>query len=166
MTEIQISESSYIFFGPIVASWTTEGLQELQTELQRNTSLRFLQRALTDLPSLLPYLQTKENVPSLSRLQHLQELADFASGKSIPDITALSNVHLAPLTVIYQALEFIRAAGLLQCVPNSLGYLQNTTAHSVPIGKGSFIPRAISTRKNAGLSPHTAINQAPEIDNR
>ncbi|KAI1423700.1 beta-ketoacyl synthase [Xylaria sp. FL1777] len=119
MTEARISESTYVLFGPVTTSWNSEDLQELQTLLQQNPVLVFLRRALTDLPSLLSGLQTKEISHFVAKLEHLQELADFALGRSILDVTALSNVHLAPLTVIYQALEFVRSAGLLERTPDS-----------------------------------------------
>ncbi|KAI8944280.1 beta-ketoacyl synthase [Xylaria longipes] len=119
MTEADISESNYILFGPVVTSWTSEGLQELQALLQENDSLAFLRRVLSDITSLLPILQSKEISPFVSRLEHLQELADFVSGRSILDPTTLSNVHLAPLTVTYQAVEFIQSAGLLKRAPVS-----------------------------------------------
>ncbi|KAI0445250.1 beta-ketoacyl synthase [Xylaria telfairii] len=119
MTEAHILESNCVLFGPVVTAWTSESLQELQALLQENASLVFLRCALTDLPSILPILQSTEISPFVSRLEQFQELADFASGKSIPDPTALSNVHLAPLTVAYQAVEFIRLAGLLGRVPPS-----------------------------------------------
>lgn len=119
MTEPHILESNYVLFGPVVTAWTSEGLQELQALLRGNASLVFLRCALTDLSSILPILQSAEISPFVSRLEHFQELADFASGQSIPDPTTLSNVHLAPLTVVYQAVEFIRAAGLLGRAPPS-----------------------------------------------
>ncbi|KAI0451650.1 beta-ketoacyl synthase [Xylaria acuta] len=118
MAEAHISESSYVLFGPVVTSWTSEGLRELQASLQENT-FAFLRRVLTDLPSLLPILQSKGIPPFVSRLEHLQELADFALGRSILDPITLSNVHLAPLTVIYQAREFIRSTGLPERAPDS-----------------------------------------------
>ncbi|KAI1748007.1 beta-ketoacyl synthase [Xylaria castorea] len=119
MTEANISEPNYVLFGPVVTSWTSEDLQELQVSLQKNSSLEFLRYVLADLPSLLPLFRSKEIIPFVSKLEHLQELADFASGRKVLDPTTLSNVHLAPLTVIYQAVEFIRSVGLLERAPDN-----------------------------------------------
>lgn len=113
MTEAY-TQSNYVLFGPVVTSWTAEGLQDLQASLHQDASLSFLRQALTDLPSFITTLQREETASLVSKLEHLQELADFASGQSILDCTALSNVHIAPLTVIYQAVEFIRSTGLTE----------------------------------------------------
>ncbi|KAI1742638.1 beta-ketoacyl synthase [Xylaria scruposa] len=119
MTKANISESSYVLFGPVITSWTSEDLQELQTSLRRNSSLAFLGNALTDLPSLSPLFGSNEIAPFVSKPEHLQDLADFASGQKALDLTSLSNVHLAPLTVAYQGIEFIRSVGLLNHAPDS-----------------------------------------------
>ncbi|KAI0421420.1 beta-ketoacyl synthase [Xylaria grammica] len=119
MAEVHFSESTYVLFGPVVTSWTSEDLEELQTTLHQCVPLEFLRWTLDGLPSLSPYLQAKETLTSVSILEHLQELAGFSSRKSVLDVTSLSNVHLAPLTVMYQALEFIRSAGFLERTPAS-----------------------------------------------
>lgn len=119
MTETHITESTYALFGPVVTSWTTEGLKELQISLQDNSALSFLREALLNLPSLSSSLQTEDILPLVSKLDHLHQLADFASGQALPDAASLSNVHLAPLTVVYQAAEFLRSAGLLERTPDN-----------------------------------------------
>ncbi|KAI1361624.1 beta-ketoacyl synthase [Xylaria arbuscula] len=114
MTEHRISDSDYVLFGPVVTSWTIDGLRELQTLLQQKQSLAFLRQSLTDLPTLLSGLQGEDISPFVSKLDHLKDLAGFALGQYALDATTLSNVHIAPLTVIYQALQFVRSAGLLE----------------------------------------------------
>ncbi|KAI0551609.1 beta-ketoacyl synthase [Xylaria curta] len=119
MTEANNSESSYILFSPVITPWTSEDLQGLQTSLQKSSSLAFLRNALTGLPSLYPLFGSKDIAPFVSKPEHLQDLADFASGRKVLDLATLSNVHLAPLTVAYQAIEFIRSAGLLNHATDS-----------------------------------------------
>ncbi|RWA14363.1 hypothetical protein EKO27_g754 [Xylaria grammica] len=53
-----------------------------------------------------------------------------------------------------------------QVVRDSLDYLQNTTVHPLPIGKGSFVPTAIASRKNTGPLSQAAPSQAPETGDR
>ncbi|KAI8629900.1 beta-ketoacyl synthase [Xylariaceae sp. FL1651] len=129
MIETRAPSSDCVLFGPVVTSWTPESLQDIQRLLQHHPLLAFLRRALSDLPSLLPSLESKEMSPLVSKLEHIQELADFALGRSVLNSTALSNVHLAALTVVYQAVEFIRSFGLLE---NTADSYSTVTAWDVP----------------------------------
>ncbi|KAI0466772.1 beta-ketoacyl synthase [Xylaria cf. heliscus] len=129
MKEDHISGSNYVLFGPVVTSWTSESLQDLQKSLQENASLAFARCAFTDLPSLYPLFQSKEISNFISTLEHLKELASFASGQSILDPQTLSNVHLAPLTVAYQAVEFVRSVGLSE---HSFGSQSTQAPWSLP----------------------------------
>ncbi|KAI0854664.1 beta-ketoacyl synthase [Xylaria cubensis] len=119
MTETNISEPNYVLFGPVITSWTSEDLQELQASLQKDSSLAFIRNALIDLPSLFPLFGSKEIASFVSKPEHLQELADFASGRKVLNLTTLSNVHLAALTIAYQGVEFIRSVGLIGRAPDS-----------------------------------------------
>lgn len=53
-----------------------------------------------------------------------------------------------------------------QVVKNGVDSLKATTVNPLPIGKGSFVPRVMATRKNVSLSPQAEISQIAELDDR
>ena len=82
----------------------------MQSTLLQNTHFKFLAQTLINLPSLRSSLE--ECYGPLKFIDHekLQELNDFAAGKSIPDSKSLSNIHCAALTVIDHLIDFISKA--------------------------------------------------------
>ncbi|KAI0154156.1 beta-ketoacyl synthase [Xylariaceae sp. FL1272] len=112
MSANKVSDKSCVLFGPVITSWTPESLREVQLSLETNPQLEFLRQSLVDLPSLLPDLQSEDILPLVAKLNHLQELADFALGRDLPDVKKLSNVHLAPLTIVSHAVDFVQSVTL------------------------------------------------------
>jgi hypothetical protein len=95
-------------FGPQVLHWTRENLIGLQDAIQRDPRLHFIIKALIKLQSLWPALVQRCGISGVAGEEKLKELEEFAAGRTIPDPQKLSNIQLAPLTVVYHITEFIQ----------------------------------------------------------
>ena len=105
-------------FGPQVTYWTHEELSELQSVLLETASLDFLSKTLEQLPSVWSRFERRFSDSGFQGGARLRALAEFATGKSIPDPKLLNNTILAPLTVVSQVVDFVQ---------NSLGQDQNSS---------------------------------------
>ena len=99
-----------VLFGPETTRWTKEILSDLQSALLNNTRLKFLKETLTELPSLWPTLDKHFASANLRGCEGFQQLSDFATGKNLPDLKSLRNIHLAPLTIVDQIAQFVSFA--------------------------------------------------------
>ena len=95
-------------FGPQALHWTRESLISLQYAIRRDPHLHFIIEALVQLPSLWPALVQHCGTSGVGGEEKLKELEEFAAGRTIPDPQKLSNIHLAPLTVVSHIAEFIQ----------------------------------------------------------
>lgn len=98
-------------FGPQVTNWTREDLSDLHRLLQ-DRQFAFLKKTLSDLPLLGPILNQLDDTHSSTALEKLMVLSELTTGKGDIDPEGLSNAQLAPLTVINQAVDFIRSTDL------------------------------------------------------
>ncbi|KAI1452413.1 ketoacyl-synt-domain-containing protein [Annulohypoxylon moriforme] len=98
-------------FGPQVTHWTQDSLSNLQSDLLGNPNLEFVAKSLLELPSLWSELEQEYDFEGSRGAHTLKELHDFATGEKSLDPQTLTNTHLAPLTVVYQVIDFIRSAG-------------------------------------------------------
>ena len=110
MANSRAQEARIALLGPQVTNWTPESLSGLQSALLQNPNLRFLTKTLERLSTLWSRLEKDCSVSEFCGQEKLKELEDFAAGRSIPDPQNLSNTHLAPLTVVSQVVDFVRAA--------------------------------------------------------
>lgn len=105
-----MTASSLLLFGPQSSRFTQAYLSELRTLILGNPDLNVFVDAITELPSLWPNLQ--EACPHLSSIQgveQLNQLTEFLTHGAFQDFRALkTNVVLTPLTLISQAVEFLR----------------------------------------------------------
>jgi hypothetical protein len=94
-----------VLFGPQLTQlqWTIDCLGQLQSDFQNNPRLAFLGRCLAQLPAFIASLPLAQN----DVVARLETLARFAGGSEAPDSTALSNVQLAPLTVVPYMVEWL-----------------------------------------------------------
>lgn len=96
-------------FGPQMARWTANDLSELQAQITSEPGLAFLCSSLCSLPSLWGNSAAAFLSPGLVTTAHgFQQLHDFAAGGAMLDAEKLSNVHLAPLTLVAQAVELLQ----------------------------------------------------------
>jgi hypothetical protein len=93
-------------FGPQVTHWTHESLSTLQFALLQNPNLKFLIKILLKVSSIWPTISSYCGISTFNGEDKLRKLEDFAAGKEIPDPTNLSNTILAPLTVLFQVVDF------------------------------------------------------------
>ncbi|KAI0180672.1 hypothetical protein GGR52DRAFT_583146 [Hypoxylon sp. FL1284] len=100
-------------FGPTVVQWDHDTLKDMQSMLQKQPELKFLRQTLIELPSLWSILEGANISLPPSGLHALQELSDLATGSRRLDTASITNIHLAPLTILSQAVEFARLTGLL-----------------------------------------------------
>ena len=110
---------SFALFGPEETRWTQESLSSLQSTLLQNTHVKFLTETLARLPSLWPTLEKHYEPFNSPGHERLQQLSDFAVGKTIPDPKSLYNIHLAPLTIIKHVVDFV-------CMANEVDIRVNT----------------------------------------
>ncbi|CZT49204.1 related to polyketide synthase [Rhynchosporium secalis] len=103
-------EPRVALFGPQVLRWSRESLLSLQNTIQQESRLNFIITTLIQLPALWPALVQNYDISDIGfgGGEKLKELEDFAAGRSIPDPQKLTNIQLAPLTVISQIAEFIQ----------------------------------------------------------
>jgi hypothetical protein len=102
---------SVALFGPEVTDWTAQSLQELQSALAQDAGLGFLCQALAQLPEhfrTLTLPDGDQQPPVWPAAESLQQLSDFAAGKASLQPEALTNIHLAPLTVVSHAVQLVR----------------------------------------------------------
>ncbi|KAI0379432.1 hypothetical protein F5Y04DRAFT_290317 [Hypomontagnella monticulosa] len=100
---------------------TQEKLKSLQHMLQKQPELKFLRETLIELPSIWPALQGGDITLPMSGLEALEDLSSFALGSDRLDAESVSNIYLAPLTIVLQAVEFIRLIGLLNSTGGEQG---------------------------------------------
>ena len=101
--------SSVLFFGPQTRHLTERSLLKLRNSILGNTDLDLLVDAVRELPSLWPTLI--EGFSPLSRVsgtKQLYQLSQLIDTGTIPKITALNNILLAPLTVLSHIVAFLR----------------------------------------------------------
>ena len=101
--------SSLLLFGPVAPRLSQAYLSELRASIISNSNLDFVRDAVEDLPSLWPALQLA--CPQFSKIpgaEQLDQLSAFLKSGTFPNIKALNNLILAPLTVISQVVEFLR----------------------------------------------------------
>ena len=96
-------------FGPQVTIWTQESLSQLQSALLLNPHLKFIKKALIELPSLWPTIE-KYFQPRSSSHESLIQLRDFAQGNKIPNEKTFSNSYLAPLTIVDHVVHLVQLA--------------------------------------------------------
>ena len=97
-----------LLFGPQFPRLSQSRLSELQTFIAGNSDLDFLVGEITELPSLWPALERA--CPDLGEIpgaEELKQLQGFLTSGALPNIKVLSNILLAPLTVITQVVEFL-----------------------------------------------------------
>lgn len=98
-----------LLFGPQSTHFTEERLLELRESIVGNTSLIFLVDAIRELPSLWPTLQQAcAHLNKVPGAEQLNQLCRFFEVGTLPNVTGLNNILLAPLTVISQIVEFLR----------------------------------------------------------
>lgn len=96
-------------FGPQTPRWTAEGLSGLRDQITSNPRLAFLCSSLSSLPSLWEDSAAAFFGPRLATTPPgFQQLHAFVAGDAMPDVKKLSNVHLAPLSVLAQAIDLIQ----------------------------------------------------------
>lgn len=95
-------------FGPQVTHWTRESLSDLRSTLLQDSRFGFLKQTLAELPSLWSTLEESFGPGGFPGLKQLEAIRDFASGSGTLDPEGLSNIQLAPLTVVSQAIDLIR----------------------------------------------------------
>ena len=100
--------SSLLLFGPVSPRPNQTYLSELQKSLNQCSELQFLVEVIEELPSLWPTLQTVS--PDLCKIQGDEQLDQLKglSSMTLPDSWAVGNVVSAPLTVIWQIVDFLR----------------------------------------------------------
>ena len=97
-----------LLFGPQFPRLSQGRLSDLQTSIAGNPELDFLVDTIIELPSLWPALERA--CPDLSKIpgaEELEQLHSFLKSGALPNIKALNNILLAPLTVIAQVVEFL-----------------------------------------------------------
>ncbi|KAK3312435.1 hypothetical protein B0H66DRAFT_633155 [Apodospora peruviana] len=108
-----VNDFRIAIFGPQATHWTTTSLSALSSALLDQDDLHLIRKAFMDLPSVWPLLEAEFGQAVLhadvSGLDELQALSEFAAGTRKLDPKDLTNTKLAPLTVLSQFLDFIRA---------------------------------------------------------
>lgn len=98
-------------FGPQVTNWTREDLSDLHFLLQ-DRQFDFLKKTVSDLPLLGPILTQLDDTFASTALEKLRVLSEWTTVKGDIDPERLFNAQLAPLTVINQAVVFVRSTDL------------------------------------------------------
>lgn len=107
-------------FGPQVTRWTQESLSSLQSTLLHDSHLKVLRETLAELPSLWSTLENRFDLVNFPGHERLLQLSDFATGKKVLDEKSLSNIHLAPLTIVDHMVEYIQIAEKLNSTDGAL----------------------------------------------
>jgi hypothetical protein len=96
-----------LLFGP-QGSMTPDTLQEMRSFLQEIPDLKFLSRAISELPTLWPDIL--DACPQLDRISGRAKLTDlrnfFQGGEPSINFSPVDNLLLSPLGVISQIIEF------------------------------------------------------------
>ncbi|EAT86513.1 hypothetical protein SNOG_06682 [Parastagonospora nodorum SN15] len=100
------SLTNLVLFGPQQGRWTYPRLQTLQSHVRTNPTLHFLRDCVSQLEAFL----ATTPLGSTKVTQSVGPLTAFAQGTSVPQPDTLSNAQLAVLTVVAQAVDWIRYA--------------------------------------------------------
>ena len=98
-----------ILFGPQKTRLDQVDLPDLQQSISSEQKLSFLLDAVRELPSLWKTIEKSySEVNQLSGYRQLQALSNFIRDGVIPGKDDLGHVFLVPLTVVIQAVEYLR----------------------------------------------------------
>lgn len=102
-----MAASSLLLFGPVAPRPTQTYLSALQTALLETPDLKFLVDVIHDLASIWPTLEKAySELSTIPGVQQLDQLKLLTTSSTFSNVETLSNVVLAPLTVISQVVEF------------------------------------------------------------
>lgn len=92
---------SLLLFGPVSVQPSQVHLSQLRTSIMEKTNLKFMSELINELPSLWStVVQAVPELDSVPGAEQLKQLRQFLTSGKLPKADALSNVIVAPLTVI------------------------------------------------------------------
>ncbi|KAL9020402.1 MAG: hypothetical protein Q9185_002376 [Variospora sp. 1 TL-2023] len=103
-----MAASSLLLFGPVSPKPTPTYLARLRTSIEERTDLKFMRGLIKGLPSLWPVIvQACPQLSSIAGSEQLEQLDQFLTSGTLLDTDALSNLIVAPLTIISQISEVL-----------------------------------------------------------
>jgi hypothetical protein len=102
-------------FGPQVTTWTADTLSSLQLALSKDGNLEFLKKALASISSIWPLLEKDFGQHGFPGAKKLEALEAFSTGAKALNLQTLTNIELAPLTIVSQVVDFIQQTNYPVC---------------------------------------------------
>ncbi|KAL8720221.1 MAG: hypothetical protein Q9225_002883 [Loekoesia sp. 1 TL-2023] len=103
-----MAASSLLLFGPVSPRPSPTYLAQLRKSITERTDLRFLTVLIKELPNLWPtILRASPQLNSIPGGEQLDQLNHFLTSGTLPNADGLSNLVVAPLTVISQISEVL-----------------------------------------------------------